>query len=35
MCVCRHARPVQWLEAELGAKEVADGLQRAAGVWGQ
>lgn len=35
VCVCRAARPVERLEADLGAEEVADGLQRAAGVRGQ
>lgn len=35
MCVCREARPVEGLEADLGAEEVADGLQGAAGVRGQ
>lgn len=35
VCVCRDARPVERLEADLGAEEVADGLQRAAGVRGQ
>lgn len=32
MCVCGDARSVEWLEADLGAEEVADSLQRAAGV---
>lgn len=35
VCVCRDASPVEWLEADLGAEEVADSLQRAAGVRGQ
>lgn len=35
VCVCGDARPVERLEADLGAEEVADGLQRAAGVRGQ
>lgn len=35
MCVRGDARPVEWLEADLGAEEVADGLQGAAGVRGQ
>lgn len=33
--VCRNAEPVEGLQADLGAEEVADGLQRAAGVGGQ
>lgn len=35
VCVCWDAMPVEWLEANLGAQEAADGLQRAAGVRGQ
>lgn len=35
VCVRRDTRPVERLEADLGAEEVADGLQRAAGVRGQ
>lgn len=33
--VCGEAGPVEWLEVDLGAEEVADGLQGAAGVGGQ
>lgn len=32
MRVCRDAGPVERLEVNLGAEEVADSLQRAAGV---
>lgn len=35
MGVCRGARSVEWLEVDLGAEEIADSLQRAAGVRGQ
>lgn len=35
MGVCRDARPVEWLEVNLSAEEVADSIQRAAGVRGQ
>lgn len=35
MCVSRDAGPVERLEADLGAEEVPDGLQRSAGVSGQ
>lgn len=35
MGVCRDAGSVKWLQVDLGAEEVADSLQRAAGVRGQ
>lgn len=35
VCGCWDVRPVERLEADLGAEEAADGLQRAAGVRGQ